>query len=79
MAACGAVRPQQYVGFLRSSVESVFRQRKWNVTAVLGKLSEAGALYATEGDRYTKKVTVGDVKHRLVCVRWAALFDGGQG
>jgi hypothetical protein len=76
-AAYGAVRPQRYVGFLRSSVEAVFRQRKWNVTAVLGKLAEAGALYATEGDRYTKKVTVGGVKHRLVCVRWSALFDGG--
>jgi hypothetical protein len=70
----GSARRQQYVGFLRSTVEAVFRPRRWSQTAVLNKMAEAGALYATEGDRHTKKVSVGGVKHRMVCVKWSALF-----
>lgn len=73
-AVHGSARRQQYVGFLRSTVEAVFRPRRWNQTAVLNKMAEAGALYATEGDRHTKKVSVGGVKHRMVCVKWSALF-----
>lgn len=78
-ALCGAVKPQQYVGFLRSTVEAVFKVRRWGVTAVLNKLAAAGALCSTEGDRYTKKVTVGGVKHRMVCVKWSAVFGEGDG
>ncbi|MDQ3802887.1 MAG: hypothetical protein M3416_03420 [Acidobacteriota bacterium] len=73
-ALCGAVKPQQYVGFLRSTVEAVFRARRWGVTAALNKLAAAGALCSTEGDRYTKKVTVNGVKHRMVCIKWSAVF-----
>jgi hypothetical protein len=70
----GASKQHAYVGFLRSTIETVFRQRKWNVTAVLNKMAEAGILHATEGDRHTKKVSVEGVKHRMICVKWAALL-----
>jgi hypothetical protein len=73
-ALYGVARRQQYVGFLRSAVETAFRQHKWNTTAVLNKMTEAGLLIATEDDRHTKKVSTGGVKHRMVCVRWANLF-----
>jgi putative DNA primase/helicase len=75
-AVHGAAKRQVYVGFLRSTVEAVFRQRKWSVTAVLNKMAEAGVLYATEEDRHTKKISVGGVKHRMVCVKWQAIFPG---
>jgi hypothetical protein len=70
----GAVRRQQYVAFLRSALEAVFEKRRWNVTAVLNKMAEAGVLYATEGDRHTKKVSVEGVKHRMICVKWSRIF-----
>lgn len=70
----GSSKQGQYVGFLRSVVETVFRPSKWSSTAVLNKLSEAGALHATEGGRHTKKVGVAGVQHRMVCVKWSALF-----
>lgn len=70
----GSSKHYAYVGFLRSTVEAVFRQRKWNATAVLNKMAEAGVLHATEGDRHTKKVSVEGVKHRMVCVRWSAIL-----
>jgi hypothetical protein len=69
----GAAREGQYVGFLRSTVEAVFKPRRWHQTALLNKLSEAGALLVTEGDRHSKKVSVGGIKHRMVCVKWSAL------
>ena len=52
----------------------VFRSRKWNQTALLNKLAEAGVLHVTEDDRHTKKVTVEGVKHRMVCIMWSVLF-----
>lgn len=70
----GASKQHGYVGFLRSTIETVFRQRKWNVTAVLNKMAEAGVLHATEGDRHTKKVSVEGVKHRMICIKWVALL-----
>jgi hypothetical protein len=70
----GVSKRGSYVGFLRSTVEAVFRARRWNVTAVLDKLADAEALYATERGRHTKKVTAGGVKHRMVCVKWSALL-----
>jgi hypothetical protein len=70
----GASKRQQYVGFLRSTVDSVFKSRKWNSTAVLNKLSEAGALFLTEKDRHTKKVCFEGVTHRMVCVKWSAIL-----
>jgi hypothetical protein len=39
----GASKQQKYVGFLRSTIETIFRARKWSPTAVLNKLAEAGA------------------------------------
>jgi Domain of unknown function (DUF927) len=76
LAIYGASKRQQYVGFLRSTVESVFKSRKWNPTALLNKLAEAGALCATEKDRHTKKVSLGGVTHRMVCVKWSAILPG---
>lgn len=70
----GMSKRGRYVGFLRSTVEAVFKARKWNVTALLDKLADAEALYATERGRHTKKVTAGGVKHRMVCVKWSALL-----
>jgi hypothetical protein len=70
----GVSKLGSYVGFLRSTVEAIFKPRKWNVTALLDKLADAGALYATEKGRHTKKVTAGGVKHRMVCVKWSALL-----
>jgi hypothetical protein len=70
----GTSKRQHYVGFLRSTVDSVFKTHKWNLTALLNKLAEAGALCLTEKDRYTKKVAVEGVPHRLICVKWQALF-----
>jgi hypothetical protein len=70
----GASKRHAYVGFLRSTVETVFRQRKWNMTAVLNKMAEAQVLFGAEEDRHTKKVSVEGVKHRMVCVKWTALL-----
>jgi hypothetical protein len=70
----GTSKSPHYVGFLRSTVDAVFKARKWNPTAVLNKLAEAGVLYATETGRHTKKVSIEGVKHRLVCVKWSALL-----
>jgi hypothetical protein len=70
----GSSKQGQFVGFLRSVVETVFRPNKWSPTSVLNKLSEAGALHAKEGGRHTKKVGVAGVQHRMVCVKWSALF-----
>lgn len=77
----GSSKKHQYVGFFRNSLERVFRGRGWSQSALLDKLAEAEALCTTEEDRHTKKVTVQGVKHRMVCVKWAALFseDGGAG
>jgi hypothetical protein len=70
----GAVKQQEYVAFTRSAIDAVFQKRKWNSTAVLNKLAEAGVIIATEKDRHTKKVSIEGVKHRMVCIKWAALF-----
>jgi len=70
----GYIRKGLYVAFLRRTVEDLFKTRKWNTTAVLNKLSTAGALHATEKDRHTKKVSVGGVYHRMICVKWSAIF-----
>jgi len=70
----GYIRRGLYVAFLRRTVEDLFKTRKWNTTAVLNKLSTAGALHATEKDRHTKKVSVGGVYHRMICVKWSAIF-----
>jgi hypothetical protein len=70
----GTSKDRQYVAFLRSTIETIFKARKWSQTAVLNKLAEAGALYATEKDRYSKKVSLQGVQHRMVCLKWSALF-----
>jgi hypothetical protein len=75
-AVFGAAKDGQYVGFLRSTVEAVFKPRRWHQTALLNKLAESGALLVTEGDRHSKKVSVGGIKHRMVCVKWSALQLG---
>ena len=70
----GTVKQHQYVGFLRSTVETVFQSHKWNSLALLDKIAQTSALVVTEGDRYTKKVTVDGVKYRMICVKWSALL-----
>ena len=72
----GASKKQQYVGFLRSTVDTIFKRKRWNPSALLNKLAAAGALHATEEDRYTKKVSVSGVQHRMICVKWSAIMDG---
>ena len=74
VAIQGVVKVQQYVGFLRSTVEAVCKARRWNATTVLNKLAAAGVLHATERDRHTKKVSVEGMQHRMVCVKWSALL-----
>jgi len=76
----GAVRYREYVAFTRSAVEAVFGKRKWNTTAVLNKLAEAGAIISTEKERHTKKVSIDGIQHRMICFRWSALFpnDGEE-
>jgi hypothetical protein len=75
----GSSKKEEYVGFLRSTVDSICRSRAWNPTSILNKLSETGALHATEKGRHTKKVGVAGTQHRMVCVKWAALFPPEQG
>jgi hypothetical protein len=70
----GAVKRKEYVAFTRSVVEAVFQKRKWNATALLNKLVDAGALLTTEKDRHTKRVSVDGVQHRMVCIKWVGLF-----
>lgn len=75
----GASKKGKYVGFLRSAVDAIFTAKKWSQTAVLDKIAEAGALHATEDNRHTKKVRVEGVTHRMVCVKWSALFPDDDG
>jgi hypothetical protein len=70
----GASKRHQYVGFLRTTIDLIFKPHKWNQNAVLGKLAEAGAICSTEKDRYTKKVSVEGVNHRMVCIKWLAIL-----
>lgn len=70
----GASKRHIYIAFLRSTIEALFKQRKWNVTAVLNKMAEAQVLHGAEEDRHTKKISVEGVKHRMVCVKWAAIL-----
>lgn len=74
----GAVRRGEYVGYTRSVIDRLFGLRKWNSTAVLNKMTEAGALSGADKDRLTKKVSVDGVQIRLVCVKWAALFPDDE-
>lgn len=70
----GLSERQKYIGFLRSTVENIFKSRKWNPTAVLNKLAESDALYRTEKGRHTKKVCIEKVTHRMICIKWSALL-----
>jgi hypothetical protein len=70
----GAVKRLEYVAFMRSTLDVVFQKRKWNSTALLNKMAEAGIIITTEKERHTKKVSVDGIQHRMVCIKWAALF-----
>jgi len=70
----GTSKRHVYVAFMRSTIEVIFKQRKWNATAVLNKMAEAQMLHGAEEDRYTKKISVEGVKHRMVCVKWTAIL-----
>jgi hypothetical protein len=70
----GISKRGEYIGFMRSALDTVFIRHKWNQTMILNKMSEAGVLHSTEADRHTKKVTIGGVKHRLVCIKWSAIL-----
>jgi hypothetical protein len=70
----GASKRQQHVGFLRTTIDLIFKSYKWNLNAVLTKLAEAGVLCSTEKDRHTKKVSVEGINHRMVCIKWSAIL-----
>jgi hypothetical protein len=70
----GLAKKQQYVAFLRSTLDGVFRTHKWNPTALLNKMSEAGVLLTTEKQRHTKRVCYAGVNHRMVCFKWSAIL-----
>jgi hypothetical protein len=70
----GVSKSAEYIGFMRATLDTIFARRKWNQTAILNKLAEAGVLHATESDRHTKKVSVEGIKHRMVCVKWSAIL-----
>ncbi len=70
----GAAKDGEYVGFLRTTLDAVFTKHKWNQTAILNKMAESGALFSTEADRHTKKVSVEGVKHRMVCLKWSSIL-----
>lgn len=70
----GVARKHEYVGFLRSTLDTVFKTRKWSHTALLNKMSEAGVLLTTEKDRHTKRVRYAGVDHRMVCFKWSAIL-----
>lgn len=70
----GVSRAQIYIGFMRSTLDTIFSKRKWNQTMLLNKMSESGVLFATEADRHTKKVSIRGVKHRLICIKWSAIL-----
>jgi hypothetical protein len=74
VALYGASKKQKYVGYLRSTVDTVFKSHKWNSTSMLNKMAEAKVIFMTEDDRHTKKISVGGVKHRMVCIKWSAVF-----
>ena len=73
-AVHGTIRKGEYVGFLRSTIETVFKAHTWRPTPILNKLAAAGALLTTEKNRHTRKVSVGNVQHRMVCVKWSSLL-----
>jgi uncharacterized protein (DUF927 family) len=70
----GVVKQGEYVGFLRKTIDNVFLPKKWNQTAILNKMSEAGVLYSTERNRHTKKVMIDGVTHRMICIKWSAIL-----
>ena len=70
----GVARRPEYVGFLRSTLEAMLKTSKWNSTALLNKMAEAGALLTTEKDCHTKRVRYAGVDHRLVCFKWSAIL-----
>jgi len=70
----GISKKGQYIGFMRNTLETVFSKRKWSQTMMLNKMSESGVLVATESDRFTKKVSMAGVNHRLVCIKWSAIL-----
>jgi hypothetical protein len=70
----GLAKSRHYVAFQRSTLEMVFKARKWNATALLNKMSEAGVLLTTEKDRHTKRIRFAGVNHRMICFRWSAIL-----
>lgn len=78
VALHGLSRNSQYIGFLRSTLDAVFKLRKWNTNTILNKMADAGVLLATENDRHTKKVGIEGIKHRMICVKWGALLPDDQ-
>lgn len=70
----GSSKRHQYVGFLRTTIDVIFKPHKWNQNAVLSKLAEAGVICSTEKDRYTKKVSVEGINHRMICIKWSAIL-----
>ena len=70
----GAVRLQHYVGFTRPLFAQIFDGRRWNSNIILAKLAAAGVLLATEKNRFTKKISIGNHSYRMICVKWSSLF-----
>lgn len=78
-AVHGASKSKEFVGFLSSTVDAIFKRHNLNRFNVLNRMAEVGLLHATENYRHTKKVGVDGLKHRMVCVKWSALFPGDEG
>jgi hypothetical protein len=74
VALFGVGRRHLYVGFLRRTLEAIFKARKWSQVALLNKMAELGVLHVTEGDRHTSKVAIEGIKHRMICIKWSALL-----
>jgi hypothetical protein len=73
----GAVRQDEFVGFLTTTVNEVFGKRKWNTTAILNKFAAEKVLHRPDAGHHTRKVGVDGEKPRMVCIKWEALFPAG--
>ncbi len=70
----GLIKQGQYVCFLRKTIDKAFAPKKWNSWTILNKMGEAEVIHSAEKDRHTRKIRVEGIPHRMVCVKWSALF-----
>lgn len=70
----GSIQQDVYVCFLRKTIDKAFAAKKWNSWTILNKMAEAEVIHCAEKNRHTKKIRVEGFAHRMVCVKWSALF-----